>query len=172
MQDGAPHFLIFTLECAAEGDRNWRPSENPLPEAVVRALDRSRGRLAAPMPTSHRRATSTHEVPDDDACERYREDVMAGDRRALGAQSRREQGVQVSAYDAMRPRSAGGPRRSRVKPVPGRSSADRTMARGASGPRRARPPSPRTGPTGPCRSRGDANRRPGRHPTSMGRTAR
>lgn len=96
--DGTPHFLIFVLECAAEGDRNWRPSENDLPEAVVEALEISREarrRYAHLQPPS-----DIHADVSDEDCERFRDEVwpITG---ARWVPSRREQCVQLSAYDAL-----------------------------------------------------------------------
>ena len=96
--DGLPHFLIFSLECAAEGDRNWRPSERELPEAVVAALAQTR---EARRRYAHLSPPSDVDAPvADDVTERYRDEVWPLT-EARWLPRRREQRVQLSAWDAM-----------------------------------------------------------------------
>ncbi len=96
--EGSPWYLLFTLECAAEGDRNWRPSARELPAPVVEAL-------AATREARHRYAllappTEVDAPVEADVSERYREEVWPVLHEVRWIPSRREQRVQLSAYDA------------------------------------------------------------------------
>ena len=98
-QPGTPLFLMFCLECAAEGDRNWRASAQELPAPVVEALEETR---SARRTYAHLSPPSDVDAPvSDDITERYREEVwpILSDVRWLP--SRKERRVQLSAYDAL-----------------------------------------------------------------------
>ena len=98
-QPGTPAFLMFALECAAEGDRNWRPSANPLPDVVVDALERTRDARRA---YAHMSPPSDISVPvEDETVERYREEVWPLLTEVRWMPSRKERRVQLSAYDAL-----------------------------------------------------------------------
>ncbi|HHO49706.1 MAG TPA: hypothetical protein ENK18_02270 [Deltaproteobacteria bacterium] len=98
-QPDTPMFLRYCLECAAEGDRNWRPSRNELPPAVVEALEQTR---EARRYYAHDAPPTDLDAPiDDEIPERYREEVWPLLAEARWLPSRREQRVQLSAYDAL-----------------------------------------------------------------------
>jgi hypothetical protein len=100
-----PTFLRFCLECAAEGDREWRPSVqppaegDPLPAEVIAALAATR---------EVRRAYAEHHPPTDpdepvpaELSARWRAEVWPLARMTRWAPRRREQRVQLSAFDAL-----------------------------------------------------------------------
>ena len=98
-QPGTPSFLMFCLECAAEGDRNWRASGNPLPDDVVYALEQTR---QARRSYAHLQPPTDPDQPvDDDISIRFRDEVWPLLTGIRWLPSRREQRVQLSAYDAL-----------------------------------------------------------------------
>ncbi|MEN0063733.1 MAG: hypothetical protein AAGA48_16390 [Myxococcota bacterium] len=97
-QPGTPRFLIFGLECAAEGDRNWQPSTQDLPASVVEALDatrQARRRYALHFPP-----TNIDEPVTDDIVRAYREEVWPHLTDLRWIPSRQEQRIQHSAFTA------------------------------------------------------------------------
>ncbi|MEM6927161.1 MAG: hypothetical protein AAF602_09545 [Myxococcota bacterium] len=99
-EPGTPRFLMFCLECAAEGDRDWQPSTQELPPSVVDAL-------AATRDARHRYAlhfppTNLDEPVTDEIIAAYREEVWPALPDLRWMPSRREQRVQHSAYTAFR----------------------------------------------------------------------
>lgn len=97
--EGSPSFLVFCLECAVEGDREWIPSRNPLPAEVLEALTATR---------AARRAYAHHVPPTDpdldigaEVAERYRAEVWPVLTEQRWAPPRKEQRVQLSALDAL-----------------------------------------------------------------------
>ncbi|MBX2798272.1 MAG: hypothetical protein KTR31_11400 [Myxococcales bacterium] len=96
---GTPDFMIFCMECAVEGDKNWRPSTQELPEHVVEGLritrDARRAYAHLQPPTDVDRAV------EPDVPERYRDEVWPILSGVRWIPSRREQRVQLSAYDAL-----------------------------------------------------------------------
>ena len=98
-EPGAPSFLVFCLECAVEGDREWVPTETPLSPAIRDALDRTR---------EARRSYALHVPPTDpdasvapDVAERYRNEVWPVLTEQRWAPPRKEQRVQLSALEAL-----------------------------------------------------------------------
>lgn len=96
---GAPQFLTFCFECAVEGDREWVPSRNPLPEPVVAALARTR---------EARRTYALHVPPTDPTVPvdpevpvRYHDEVRPVLTAQRWAPPRIEQRVQLSALEAL-----------------------------------------------------------------------
>ena len=97
-QMGTPTFLIFCLECAAEGDRDWQPSTQDLPAAVVEALAmtrEARHRYALHFPP-----TNLDEPVDDEIVRSYRDEVWPQLTDLRWLPPRREQRVQHSAFTA------------------------------------------------------------------------
>lgn len=99
-EPGTPRFLVFCLECAAEGDRNWQPSARPLPERVVEALAATR--TARRRYALHFPPTNLDEPVSDEIVAAYREDVWPYLPDLRWMPSRREQRVQHSAFTAFR----------------------------------------------------------------------
>ncbi len=102
--DDLPWFLRFCLECAAEGDRDWRAARGPLPVEIVEALELTREARRA---YANDAPPTDPETPVDPAIPaRWRAEVwpLLGDLR--WAPRRREQRVQVSALDDLRRASA------------------------------------------------------------------
>jgi hypothetical protein len=95
----SPSFLIFCLECAVEGDREWVPSKQVLPPAVVEALDQTREarrRYALHVPP-----TDPDAPVDPSVVEFYRTSVLPMLSTQRWAPPRKEQRVQVSAVEAL-----------------------------------------------------------------------
>jgi Cobalamin biosynthesis protein CobT VWA domain len=93
-------FLMFCLECAAEGDRDWRPARQVLPEPVKTALSRTRD---ARRTYAHHAPPTDPDAPlDDDLARRYREEVWPLLTDVRWVPPRREQRVQLSALEALR----------------------------------------------------------------------
>lgn len=100
LDDGAPRFVRFLLECAVEGDREWAPSRRPQPPEVAAALAatrEARRTYALTAPPTDPEAPVGPEVPA-----RYREEVWPLRRDARWLPTRTEQRVQLSALDALR----------------------------------------------------------------------
>ncbi len=101
-----PTFLRFCLECAAEGDRDWRPSvppaegeeREPLPDVVVAALAATRDARRAYAETAP--PTDPDQPVDPEVLRRWREEVWPHARVTRWAPRRREQRVQWSAWEA------------------------------------------------------------------------
>jgi len=99
-QSGTPSFLMFCLECAAEGDRDWQPSTQELPAAVLDALDQTRE--ARHRYALHFPPTILDAPVGDDIVRAYREDVWPNLTDLRWLPSRREQRIQHSAWTAFR----------------------------------------------------------------------
>lgn len=97
---GLPSFVRFCLECAAEGDRNFRPSTQSMEPEIVEALAATRdarARYAVLVPPTDLNADVNAEV-----LSRYREEVWPLLSEVRWTPARREQLVQVTALDALR----------------------------------------------------------------------
>jgi hypothetical protein len=97
---GSPQFLMFCLECAVEGDREWIPSAHPLPHPVAAALDATRGarrRYALHVPPTDPDSPVDAEIPL-----RYRDEVLPLLTEQRWIPLRKEQRVRLSALEALR----------------------------------------------------------------------
>jgi len=99
-EEGTPAFLMFCLECAAEGDRDWQPSARELPARVVEALAQTRE--ARHRYALHFPPTNLDEPVTDEIVREYREEVLPFLTDLRWLPSRREQRIQHSAWTAFR----------------------------------------------------------------------